>query len=392
MTDKDSRHALLDLAFRPFFLLGSVFSVIALWLWGANLNGWLSHAYHGYSQLWHGHEMLFGFVAAILVGFLLTAVQNWTGLRSAHGKALLSLISLWLLGRVATWFAVLLPWWLVIVVDTSFLLGAAWILARLLTKKQQRRNYFAVGALLLLAADNVVFHLAVASGHLQTAMQALHSVILLITLLMAVIGGRVIPMFTGNTTQIPPRTRVESLDKAGLGLLWALVVIYFIQLQVYLAHSLLAALFAISAILIAARCALWRPFSTSKHALLWSLHLSYWFIPLGLLMIAGHYAGMTVGFSTALHALTVGAMGGLILSMMSRVSLGHTGRPIIAMPVIKLALGLVLLAALARVGLLIIVPSLSLWVWWLSITLWSFAYGIFLLRYTSILLSPRADR
>lgn len=392
MTDKESEHVLLDLAFRPFFLLGAVFSVIALWLWGANLQGWVSDAYHGYSQLWHGHEMLFGFVAAILVGFLLTAVQNWTGLRSAHGKVLLLLMSLWLLGRVGVWFAAMLPWWLVIVIDSSFLLGAAWLLARLLIKKQQRRNYFAVGALLLLTADNVVFHLTVASGHLQAATQALHSVILLITLLMTVIGGRVIPMFTANTTQIPPRARMEALDKAGLGLLWALVAIYLFQLQTYLADSLLAVMFAITAVLIAARCVLWRPFSTFRHALLWSLHLSYWFIPLGLFLIACHYAGMAVNLSTALHALTVGAMGGLILSMMSRVSLGHTGRPIIAVPVIRLALGLILLAALTRVGLLMIAPSLSLWAWWLSIALWSLAYGTFLLRYTPILIAPRADR
>ncbi len=391
MTNKESQHALLDLAFRPFFLLGAAFSMIALWLWGANLHGWVSYAYHGYSQLWHGHEMLFGFVAAILVGFLLTAVQNWTGLRSAHGKVLILLISLWLLGRFTVWFAVTLPWWLVIVVDSSFLLTAAWLLARLLIKKQQRRNYFAVGALLLLTADNLVFHFAVAAGHFQVATRSLHSVILLITLLMTVIGGRVIPMFTGNTTQISPRPRIEVLDKAGLGLLWALVAIYIFQLQAYLADSLLAVLFAITALFIAARCALWRPLSTFRHALLWSLHLSYWFTPLGLFLIACHYVGLAISLSTALHALTVGAMGGLILSMISRVSLGHTGRPITAVLVIRLALGLVLLAALTRVGLVILAPSLSLWAWWLSMAFWSLAYGIFLYRYTPILISPRAD-
>ncbi len=392
MTNKDTDSTLLELAFRPFFLLGAAFSIIALLFWGASLQGWQNEAYHGYSQLWHGHEMLFGFVAAILVGFLLTAVQNWTGLRSAHGKSLLLLILLWLVGRLAVWYAAQLPWWLVTVVDSGFLVAAAWLLAQLLIKKQQRRNYFALAALLLLTADNVVFHLAVANGHLQVATQALHSVILLITLLMTVIGGRVIPMFTGNTTQIPPRARIEWLDKAGLALLWGMVAIYIFQLQSYLAESLLAVLFAVTASLIGLRCAMWRPLSTAKHALLWSLHLSYWFIPLGLLLMACHYAGLAVSLSTALHALTAGAMGGLILSMMSRVSLGHSGRPIIATPLIKLALGLVLLAALSRVGLVLISPSHSLWAWWLSIVLWSMAYGLFLFRYTPILIAPRIDR
>ncbi|WP_292441565.1 NnrS family protein [Methylophaga sp.] len=392
MTNNASASAVLDLAFRPFFLLGAVFSVIALLLWGANLHGWLTHAYHGYTPLWHGHEMLFGFVAAILVGFLLTAVQNWTGLRSAHGKALLLLILLWLAGRLAVWFAGFMPWWLVIIIDGSFLLYAAGLLASLLLKKQQKRNYFAVLALLLLTADNVVFHLGVASGNLQTATHALHSVILLITLLMTVIGGRVIPMFTGNTTQIPPRTRIQWLDKAGLGFLWVIVVIFLFQLQIYLPDKLLAVIFSFSAVLIAGRCALWRAMSTRRHPLLWSLHLSYWFIPLGLGLIACHYAGMALSLSTALHALTVGAMGGLILSMISRVSLGHTGRPIVATPLIKLAFLLVLAAALSRVGLILIIPAFSLWAWWLSIGLWVMAYTLFLYRYSAILLSPRADR
>jgi uncharacterized protein involved in response to NO len=391
MTKKSPHLAVLDLAFRPFFLLGAVFSIIALVLWGASLHGWLSHAYRGYSQLWHGHEMLFGFVAAILVGFLLTAVQNWTGLRSAHGNRLLLLILLWLGGRLAVWFAAEMPWWLVIVLDSSFLLYAAWLLGSLLIKKQQKRNYFAVLAILLLTADNVVFHLGVAAGHLQTATYALHSVILLITLLMTVIGGRVIPMFTGNTTQIPPRKRIQWLDKSGLALLWAMVVIFLFQLQFYLAESLLAVIFVFAAVLIAARCALWRPMSTWPHPLLWSLHLSYWFIPLGLLLIACHYAGMAISLSTALHALTVGAMGGLILSMMSRVSLGHSGRPIVPAPAIRLALALVLFSALSRVGIILIEPALSIWAWWLSIGLWVIAYGLFLFRYTGILTSPRAD-
>lgn len=389
MTQKNTSPAILDLAFRPFFLLGSVFSILALIIWGATLYGWGNHTYYGYVQLWHGHEMLFGFVAAIMVGFLLTAVQNWTGLRSVHGKTLIFLIVLWLAGRLAVWFATSLPWWLLIVIDCSFLLCAACLLATLLWQKKQKRNYFVVLALLILMANNLIFHLAVATNKLPVASNSLHGVILLITLMMTIIGGRIIPMFTANTTQVPPRARRQWLDNSGLILLWIMAFIYICQWQDLLPDSLLSLLFLATAILIAARCAMWRLMTTWRHALLWSLHLSYWFIPLGLLLLACHYAGMPLSMNTALHALTVGAMGGLTLSMMSRVSLGHTGRPIIASRIIGLALAFIFIAALCRVGLILISPAISLWAWWLSITLWTVAFLLFLYRYTRILLSPR---
>ncbi|KKM19861.1 hypothetical protein LCGC14_1651320, partial [marine sediment metagenome] len=139
-----------DLAFRPLFLLASLFGIIALLYWGGVWNGWVNPSHALSVALWHGHEMMFGFVGAVLVGFLLTAVQSWTGLRSIHGQQCALLVGCWLVGRIAMWPGVGLPSWLVILLDSSFFIYAAIFLAKLIYQKKQTRNYFAVLVLLLL--------------------------------------------------------------------------------------------------------------------------------------------------------------------------------------------------------------------------------------------------
>lgn len=381
--------ALLDLAFRPLFILGSLFSILALLIWGVFLSNTGSVASILPMQLWHGHEMLYGFVAAILIGFLLTAVQSWTGLRSINGISLIVLCLLWLSGRLTMWPFVEIDWSLRLIADCSFLLTSAFFLGRLLYLKRQKRNYFAVLAVLLLVADNIIFHISIQAGNLVTATQSLYSVILILTLMMAVIGGRVIPMFTANATQIPPRRRINVLDNTGLCLMWLLVLVYLVQLQTLIPPALLCALFLSTALLTAIRCLQWRFRTTNGHPLLWSLHIGYWCIPIGLALFGLHYAGM-MSFSIGLHTLTVGAMGGLILSMISRVSLGHTGRGIIANPIITLSLSMILIAGLFRV-IAFVFAEYSQQIWWLSIALWIAAYLLFLIQYVPILISPRVD-
>lgn len=383
-------HPVLDLAFRPFFILGSLFGIIALLLWAVLLsdNALVNPVYP--LQLWHGHEMLFGFVAAILVGFLLTAVQNWTGLRSVHGLPLLTLVMLWLAGRLVMWPGVELNWWLRLLADASFLLLSAVFMGRLLHRKAQKRNYFAVVVLLILLADNFIFHYALQTGHWLVARQSLYSAIFVITLMMTVIGGRVIPMFTANTTQIPARPRKAWLDKIGLGLLWLIVVIFLLQFQTHLKADIVAALLMLAAVFVALRCSQWRLMSTWRHPLLWSLHLAYWCIPLALSLLALHYVDL-LAFSTGMHVLTVGAMGGLILSMIARVSLGHSGRRIIASRLMSIAFVTIFVAALARVPLAALLSGYSLAIWHLSITLWVAAFSLFLNQYVPILTEARAD-
>jgi uncharacterized protein involved in response to NO len=383
-------HPVFDLAFRPFFIVGSLFGIIALLIWAALLsnNAFLNPLYP--PQLWHGHEMVYGFVAAFLVGFLLTAIQNWTGLRSVHGLSLLLLVILWLAGRVVMWPGIEIHGWLRFVADGSFLLLSAFFVGRLLQRKAQKRNYFAVVALLILLVDNFIFHYALHDGNWQVARQSLYSAIFVITLMMTIIGGRVIPMFTANTTQIPARPRTAWLDRTGLGLLWLIVVIFLLQLQPQLNNEILASLLLLTALLIALRCSQWRLMSTWRHPLLWSLHFAYWCIPLALCLLALHYAGW-LALSPGLHVLTVGAMAGLILAMIARVSLGHTGRRIIAGRLITVAFVLIFLAAVVRVPLAALFSQHSLAVWHLSITLWVAAFSIFLYRYVPILIRPRHD-
>lgn len=382
--------SVFDLAFRPFFILGSLFSIVALLVWGSVLANMVEFKAYFPVQLWHGHEMVYGFVAAIMVGFLLTAVQNWTGLRSSHGLSLMILALLWLTGRLLMWPGFDISWWLRMIGDISFLLFSAVLLGRLLLKKAQKRNYFAVIALLILVLDNIVFHYSLHTSNAMSASQSLHSVIFVITLMMSVIGGRVIPMFTANTTQVPARSRKAWLDRAGLGLLWMIVMIFLLQLQAQLPSSFMTVLFATTSVLIALRCSQWRFLTTLPHPLLWSLHLGFWCIPLGLALTALHYAGL-IAFSVGLHNLAVGAMAGLILSMICRVSLGHTGRQIAADGLVKLSLIMIFLAALVRVGLPAFYNEHSLQLWWLSIGLWSGAFSLFLYQYLPILIVPRLD-
>lgn len=383
-------HPLLDLAFRPLFIAGSLFSIIALMIWAVLLVNAASTEAFLPLQLWHGHEMLYGFVAAILVGFLLTAVQNWTGLRSVHGPTLLILVLLWIAGRLSMWPWLDIAWWLRLIADCSFLLLAAICLGRLLYQKGQRRNYFAVVALLILVINNLIFHHAIYSDSPLAAAQSLYSMVFVITLMMTTIGGRVIPMFTANTTQIPPRRRLHWLDNAGLSLLWSLVLIYFLQIQDAIPPTVLIGLFAFTALFLGIRCGQWRFLSTLPHPLLWSLHLGYWSIPVGLALFALHYAGL-VSFSMGLHTLTVAAMAGLILSMISRVSLGHTGRQIVASTEVTIALVMIFVAALFRVVIASVFQEYSLYAWWFSIAIWVGAFSLFLLRYVPILISPRLD-
>lgn len=390
--DKNSpifANALLSLAFRPLFLGAATFSILSLLMWGLALSGWQFDPYGGV-QFWHGHEMLFGFVGAVVVGFLLTAVQSWTGLRAVNGRPLALLLMLWLAGRLLMAMPVG-PNMLPVVVDLMFFPVAALFLFIPLLIRNQSRNYFAVLALLLLTFCNGISHFAVLNDEPILQSQALFSAMLLVTVMMAIIGGRVIPMFTANATQIPARPRQKWLDTAALGLLWSLLLFSLLAPGWQAPDLLLSIIYGAAAILIGVRCAGWRFLSTLKHPLLWALQLGYGWIVIGLLLFSGHYAGLEIPASIAMHSLTAGAMGTLILSMMSRVSLGHTGHPLTASRLISVSLIVITLAALTRVFGVWFLASIYQQIIMLSMILWCVAYGLFLIKYTPLLIQPRAD-
>lgn len=387
---------LLRLAFRPLFLFGGAFSCIAMLLWGLALFAGLPLSPVGNILFWHSHEMIFGFGCAIVAGFLLTAMQNWTGLRAPHGKPLLWLLLCWLLARLLVLFGAALPIWVVALVDLLFLPLAAVLMAKPILAVAQWRNLFFVPVLMLLTLCNAVSWVGLALNDYMLQQHGLYSAVLLLTLVMSIMGGRVLPMFTANGTQSKKVEPVLWLDRLALGLLWLVFIQQFLKLENFLPHPLIGALYGIAAVLLAIRCARWKIWITFRVPLLWSLHLAYWFIPLGLALFALHYSGSTllghaVLKSTALHALTAGAMGSMILAMMARVSLGHTGRPLQVSALMVPAFVLVVAAGISRSLLLWLMPEMSQALLILAIGCWVLAYALFCSCYAGMLCSTRAD-
>lgn len=377
--------ALWNLGFRPFYLLASAFGALSVLFWAAQFSGWLATAYLP-GPLWHGHEMLFGYTTAIIAGFLLTAVPNWTGQPTPSGAPLMALAALWLAGRVL----VLTPWPLAAaVLNAAFPLAVAAAIAVPLFKARNKRNYFLVG--LLIAMSGLVFavHLA-AQGRLALAAEnaalGLQLELDIVLFIMAVIGGRVIPMFTNNGIPGTGATRHPLLEKLALGTLIALFAADLLQLPA----TISAVLALLAALAHGARLALWRPWRTGKAPLVWILHAAYAWIVVHLVL-----RGLTgfdwISGSYATHALAVGAIGGLTIGMMVRTARGHTGRTLAADRFEVAMFWLIQAAALVRVFAGLVSPTLYLPSVELSGLLWASTFGLYAIRYWPILTRPRLD-
>lgn len=382
---------LLRLAFRPLFLGAALFSALAIGWWGAILAGWLQLKPALPLVFWHSHEMVFGFGSAVVAGFLLTAMQNWTGLRAPHGKPLALLVACWLVARLANAAPIQLPWPLLMLLDLTFLPLAAVLLARPLLAARQYRNLFFIPLLLVLTICNALMWLGLLPGYEQLQTHGAVSAVLLITMVMAIVGGRVLPMFTANGTRTARVPSIIWLDRAALGACWLVFFYHFLRLELWLPPQIAPVLCGAAAVLLAVRAARWKIWITWQEPLLWSLHIAYWCIPVGLALFAARYAGFAVTQSLAVHTLTVGAMGAMILSMMSRVSLGHTGRMLKVPRSMPLGFAALIAALICRV----LLPLLSAG-WYqtgvlLSALCWVFGFSLFLLNYWKILTSPRAD-
>lgn len=386
----NSTPVLLAFPFRPFFLLTGLYSALLIVAWAAFLFAGMPLPLSVNPMQWHGHEMLFGMVPAAIVGFLLTAMCNWTGAQPLRGNGLLGLIILWLAGRLAMWLSAYLPLWLVAAVDFAFLPVVATYVAQVLLRHGNRRNLVLVGMLSALAVANLMMHLGFTGiwplGATIGELVALD----LIAAIMIVIGGRITPAFTANWLRMQQRDpnvvlRSENLDR------WAMVsVLLMIPADLVLGAPWLGALVALAAALINGwRLLRWRGWHAASEPLLWVLHIGLAWVVIALLLKA-----MTPWFglhdSVWMHALGVGAMGTLILGVMTRVAVGHTGR------VIHLPRGAVLIyyaisvAALARLA-----AALGLADYRLSIivtaVMWVFAFVLFLLMYWPVLSRPRVD-
>jgi uncharacterized protein involved in response to NO len=377
-----TKFALWELGFRPFYLLASSFVALSIGLWGLQFSGLLARAYLQ-GPLWHAHEMLFGFALAVVVGFLFTAGRNWSGQATPTGAWLAALAALWLAGRIL----VLTPWgWAAAVVNTAFPLSAAIALGIPFYKSRNTRNYFFVGLLALMGLAELTVHLS-ALGVLQAPGWAGIGLGLDVMLfVMVVMAGRVTPMFTNNGVPGAKATRQPQLEKLALGLVLALLLADLLQIT----GVALAWLAATAALVHLARWWLWQPWKALRVPLVWVLHMAYLWIPLHLLLRA--LAAMPwVPNSAATHALTAGAIGCMVIGMMTRTALGHTGRPLRAGRTEVVCYALIGSAAVVRVFVPLVVPALTFHAVMAASFLWSCGFGWYALRYSTIMTRARPD-
>lgn len=370
------------LGFRPFFLAGALFALLAVALWAAVLHGAPGLAVPGGLLAWHRHEMPFGFGLAIIAGFLLTAVQNWTGSPGLSGRPLIALFGLWLAARLVWFFPV--PLALLVVLQLAFIGLFIAQMARQLIAARQRNNYpiLLVLSLLALCQSFTLAGLVLGDDGLQRrgALAALW----LVAVMLSLIGGRVIPFFTQRGLG-----RVEAFaaypwqDRLLLAC-GVLVAALFASGHNLQATPWLAAPFILLSGLHGLRLWRWHLRGIWGVPLLWSLHLGYAWLLVASLGMAAWHLGWLAQPSLASHALAVGAMGGLILAMMARVSLGHTGRALQPPKAMAWAFGLLNLGALIRVS------AGSDWLW-LAAVCWGVAFVLFAWYYAPMLCQARVD-
>lgn len=373
------------LGFRPFFLGGALFALLAVALWSAALSGHVSLQPPGGVLAWHRHEMLFGFGLAIIAGFLLTAVQAWTGLPSLSGRPLIALFVLWVCARLA-WFLPL-PLLVVGMFQLGFITALVLAFGRLIVKSRQRHNAPLVLVLVLLGACQGMALYGLATGDDGLQRRAVLAALWLVAAMMGIIGGRVIPFFTQRGLGLS--TPVAASPWLMWGLLGAsLAIAVLFACDSAQAPRLLAAPLFLLVAGLHLTC-LWRWYHPGiwRVPLLWSLHLAYAWMALAALGMTLWHLGWLQQPSLAQHALAVGAMGGLILAMLARVSLGHTGRPLTPPAAMTWAFVLLHVAALSRV----LLAGTSAYGLWLAALAWCLAFAIFLFHYTPILCRARVD-
>jgi len=374
--------ALWQLGFRPFYLLASVFAALSIALWSLQFTGRLPAPYLP-APLWHAHEMLFGFTLAVVVGFLFTAGRNWTGLPTPRGLPLAALALLWLAARVL----VLTPWgWASAIANAAFPLAAAVALGIPFVRSGNRRNYFFLALLVLLAAATLAIHLNQLGVLAVPGWAGVQLALDVVLFILCVMGGRVIPMFTNNGVPGAAASRRPLLEKAALASVLLLLAADALQAPPWLA----AGLAALAAVLHLARWLLWQPWTTLRTPLVWVLQLAYAWIPVHLALRALAAFGL-LSASAATHALTVGAIGGLVIGMMTRTARGHTARPLRADRWDVACYALVATAALVRVVAPLVRPEWTLEAILVSGSLWSAGFGLYAICYWKVLTRPRLD-
>jgi uncharacterized protein involved in response to NO len=379
---------LLQLGFRPFFLGAAVFAILAMAVWmGIFVFGWQLPLLGITSTLWHAHEMLFGYALAVIAGFLLTAVKNWTGQQTIQGSKLLVLFVLWAVARLIP-IANIGSIEFLAGIDCLFLISLALAVAVPVIKVKQWGQLGILAILFLILIANLVFYAGLMGTIENGEIIGIYSCLYLILALVFVMAQRVMPMFIQNgVVEQVKLTNRKWLDISSMVLFPALWVFDILIMQTTLTGILAASLFFLHSL----RLYDWYTKGLWKSPMVWILYLAYVFLVLGFALKAASIVTNISPF-LSVHAFMFGGVGVLTMGMMARVSLGHTGRNVLQPPAaLPVAFGVLLLSAVVRVIFPLIVPSeYSLWIA-LSQVGWILSFSLFLILFFPILSSPRID-
>jgi len=377
---------LFNLGFRAFFALAGFAALTLIVLWSAMIEGDLAHENYFSQNYWHAHEMLLGYSVAVIAGFLLTAVKNWTGKPTLTGDQLAGLCLLWLYGRIVPFYEGLLPNELIALIDFAFLPVLAYQIIKPILQVGQYRNLVFVALLLVLALGNGLVHAEILGFQENTAWLGIELVVATIIVMILVIAGRVFPFFTERG--LPGTLTIKNPLFDTLSIVSAVLVFVLELADISGTILALAALFAVVANV--ARLSGWYVQKIWYVPLLWVLYVGYGWIILGFgLTIFSAYE--LIAPSLALHAFTIGGIGVLTLGMMARVSLGHTGRALRVSNAMAISFVFINVAALCRVLLPVVLPGWYNLLVYVSTFAWLAAFSLFVFVYSPILTSVRAD-
>lgn len=371
-----------QLGFRPFYAVASIFAIVALVVWLRAFAGFSGTGVYLHSVVWHSHEMLFGFAAAVIAGFLFTAVANWTGLPTPTGSVLAGLTALWIAARILILVG---PAPLAAVVDVAFLPAIAVAVAIPIFRSKNVRNYKVLVVVIALAVVHGIFHLAsLKISPVGLLRSSLFASIDILVILLAIVAGRVIPAFTKNAVSEASSRHepwVEFVTFAGMILV---VLVSIMPGSWALPSGPTAFLFIVVAAAHATRLGLWDPIRTVHNPLLWMMPVAYSWIPFAFLLRALSALSI-VPASAWIHAVTIGAFSSFMLAMMMRSTLGHTGRQLVANRIDMAAFLLLQSAAIVRVIASIAAgPSYRFWIV-VSSLFWALAFLLFVVRYLPML-------
>lgn len=394
-SDPDKQVPILTFGFRPFFLLAGLYAVVAMLAWiiwlmlhGANaaiLQPTISVPAHQ----WHGHEMLYGFGAAVITGFLLTAMPGWTGARRVAGAQLMFLAAVWIVGRAAMWLSSFLPAVLVAAVDMAMLVMLAAVVAFAMVQRPTPRNLIFLAVLAILIVANGAIHAEWIGWLDGTASWGLNVALLDVILLVAILGGRIVPAFTRNAMQrrqsagsVP--ASYAPLDAASIASVAAVLLCFIFELP----DAATGVTAALAALLNGIRLGFWRFAETLDEPILWSLFLAYFWIPVGLIGLSASAFTAWISQTSALHLLAIGTIGGMTLAMMTRAPLGHSGRPLVVRRSIAWAYLFIAGAAIVR-GFVVNATSDNYYMVILAAgALWCAGFAIYSAVYLPILCGP----